>query len=150
MRAILIDPERRAIEEIDLPSASYEHIKAVLGGPVDTATWLNQAWDGSYDAVYVLDNFDHLTEPPRFWFQIDTEGPDRDDPPMSFPIGGKGLILRVDERGRDCAAAISVEALTKRVRFTKRVFRGFRPVRPKEEGSTFSLIAPVVDGWNET
>jgi hypothetical protein len=131
MRAILIDPERRAIEEIDVPIdpegrapeeivlSIYEPIKKVLGGPVDTATWLNQMWDGSYDVVYVLDS-DHWRETPRFWFQLDIDPANRDDPPMSLPLGGKGLVLRVDERGREGAPAISVEALTKRVRFTER------------------------------
>jgi hypothetical protein len=128
MRAILIDPERRAIEEIDVPIdpegrapeeivlSIYEPIKKVLGGPVDTATWLNQMWDGSYDVVYVLDS-DHWGETPRFWFQLDIDPANSDDPPMSLPLGGKGLVLRVDERGREGAPAISVEALTKRVRF---------------------------------
>ena len=128
MRAILIDPEKRTLTEIQLEDDDYRRIQGVLRcGSFTTGAHLSGSIDEGFDAIYVSD--DELPDErtaenpgPRFWFQVDVDR----NPPSSYPIGSLGLAMGVDKEGAGCDVRISIEELAKRITFTQRKFRGFR------------------------
>jgi hypothetical protein len=131
MRAILIDPEKRTVSEIQLKGGDdvqeinavfrceYHAIGAHLDGPPGAGG----------DVIYVSDDELKDGEDPRFWFQVDADR----NPPSSFPIAGFGLALCIDiEKGADCDVRMSVAELTRRITFTQRKFRGFKGKRTQD------------------
>jgi hypothetical protein len=155
MRAILIDPEKRTITEIQLED-DYKKIQAVLRcRSFTTGAHLSGSIEQGFDAIYASD--DELPDEPtadnpgpRFWFQVDADR----DPPSSYPIGGLGLAMGVDKEGAGCDVRISVAELTKRITFTQRKFRGFKTFTGKEaqaRGADFvvEMDAPIIDGTEE-
>jgi len=101
MRAILIDPEKRTITEIQLEDDDYRRIQAVLRcHSFTTGARLSGTIDTGFEATYVSD--DELPDEPtadnpgpRFWFQVDADR----NPPSSYPIGSLGLAMGVDKEG---------------------------------------------------
>jgi hypothetical protein len=62
--------------------------------------------------------------------------------------------MGVDKKGAGCDVRISVAALTKRITFTQRKFRGFKTFTGKEaqaRGAHFvvEMDAPIIDGTEE-
>jgi hypothetical protein len=140
-RAILIDPEARSITEVWIGDGC-KSIQEAVG--CDSFTTGSQPLCGSlskgFDAVYCSD--DALEDrDPRFWFQVDADR----DPPSSYPIAGRGLVLGTDKMGESSDARISIAALAKRITFTQRKFRGFEV---ESEPGTISVVlkAPIIDG----
>ena len=153
-RAILIDPEQRSVIEIKIRKGIKE-IHRVLGCKCITTTRpLNSSLLEGSDIIYVDDEFLLKDgEGPRFWFQVDADR----NPPSSYPIGSKGLVVGNDKRGYDCDARISVAELQSRITFTQRKFRGLTELRATERelwGAparffSFGAKTPIIDGTNE-
>jgi len=154
MRAILIDPEKRTISEIDF-GGGLDNTLAVIGCHRFAAG--SRPLTGSllegFDTLRVSDDYFEDRDPdPRYWFQVDANR----DPPSSHPLAGRGLVVGIDERGEDCDARISVAELTSRITFTQRKFRGFE-VSPGRgqigdhlvELMKVDLKAPIIDGTEE-
>jgi hypothetical protein len=155
-RAILIDPEKRTITEIQIEKG-YEKIQEALGCRSFTAG--SRPLTGSiaegFDTLYVSDDDMEDRDDPRFWFQVDTDR----DPPSSYPIAGLGLAAGIDEEGGSCDVRISVADLTPRITFTQRKFRGFEVTHgrgfgvmgglPVHEMVRIEPKVPVIDGTDE-
>jgi hypothetical protein len=151
MRAILIDPEKRTITEIEF-EGDYRKIQAVLGCDRFTSGSrpLNGSLEEGFDSLYVSDDDFEDRDDPRFWFQVDADR----TPLSSYPLAGLGLVLGVDEQGGGRDASISVEELTKRIIFTQRKFRGFETFTgdaARARGAHFVVEAktPIIDGTDE-
>jgi hypothetical protein len=159
MRAILIDPEKRTLIEIQLEDDDYQRIQGVLRcDSFTTGAHLSGSIDEGFDAIYVSD--DELPEEPtaenpgpRFWFQVDADR----NPPSSYPLGSLGLAMGIDKEGAGCDVRISVEGLAKRITFTQRKFRGFESSEGRgrignHEIEIFrvDLKAPIIDGTGES
>src|SRR5262245_9571412 len=122
MRALLIDPERRTVTEIQLKGDDYREIQKVLGcRSFTTGAHLRGSIETGFDAVYVSDDYLEDRDDLRFWFQVDADR----NPPSSYPIAGLGLAVGIDENGAKCDAKTTVAELGKRITFTRRKFRGF-------------------------
>jgi hypothetical protein len=149
MRAILIDPEKRTVSEIQHRGGGYRETNRILGCNEHTLrAWLNGSMSEGFDAVFVSDDPLEDRDDPRFWFQVDADR----DPPSSFPIAGLGLALGTDQEGESCNVRISVEELAKRITFTQRKFRGFTVERGVEGDTGLLKIdadAPIIDGTDE-
>ena len=120
MRALLINPKRRTITEIDY-DGTPEAIGKLIGCSVSRVASTLNGWlqEGS-DTVWVSGDDPDDDKYPSQWFQIGI-GTDR----ASDPIGGKGLVVGTDKAGENCPAIISHDELIRRVTFTKCKFRGF-------------------------
>jgi hypothetical protein len=141
MRAYLIDGDQRSITEIDF-IGDYKAMQRAIGCDEFTSgAFLNGSISEGFDDVLVSDDYLEDEDDPKGWFQIDADR----DPPSSFPIAGKGLVIGADKMGESCGARISLEELTSRVTFTRRKFRGFEV----KTGGVFDLEvtmkAPIVD-----
>jgi hypothetical protein len=142
MRAILIDPEKQTLTEVQI-DRGYEAINAALGcGSFTTGAFLNGNLSRGFDSVAVSDDDMEDRGDPSFWFQVDADR----DPPSSFPIAGPGLAVGTDGQGEDCDVRIGIAELTQRVTFTRRKFRGFT-VRTDVPGADLAveMKAPIVD-----
>jgi hypothetical protein len=151
MRAILIDPEKRTIVEIEF-EGDYRKIQEVIGcGRFASGSRpLNGSLEEGFDSLYVSDDDMEDRDDPRFWFQVDADR----NPPSSYPLAGRGLVLGVDKVGESCDASISVAELTKRITFTQRKFRGFQSFTGEEaqaRGAHYVVeaVAPIIDGTEE-
>jgi len=146
MRAILINPEKRTVSEIEHPGGGYRETNRILGcNEYTLGAWLNGSISKGFDAVYASDDPLEDRDNPRFWFQVDADR----NPPSSFPIAGLGLALGTNAEGESCDVRISVDELAKRITFTQRKFRGFT-VESSDEGDnafiTVEPVAPIIDG----
>ena len=121
VRAILIDPEKRTVSEIQIEDGYKPIIAALQSESFTTAAHLSGSLSKGFDAVYASDDMLAEREDTRFWFQIDADR----NPPSSHPVAGRGIALGTDKDGEGCVLRISVEELTTRVTFTQRKFRGF-------------------------
>jgi hypothetical protein len=145
MRAFMIDAEHQTITEIDF-AGDYKKIQRALGCKSFTtgSRPLNGSLEQGFDLVLVGDDCLEESDDPKHWFQIDADR----NPPSSYPIAGRGLVIGTDPDGADCDARISLEELTTRVTFTRRKFRGFQ-TRTGRTGSTFDieieLQAPIIE-----
>jgi hypothetical protein len=156
MRALLIDPEKRTITEIEF-EGDYRKIQKVIGCRSFTSGSrpLNGSLEAGFDTLYVSDDYLEDRDDPRFWFQVDADR----EPPSSYPLAGAGLVLGVDKAGKTCAARISVTELASRITFTRRKFRGFEVYRgrgfgtlgglPVNELVRIEIKAPIIDGAAE-
>jgi len=155
MRAILINPEKKTITEIQMTeNCDFREINRVLQCREHTSgAHLGGTISKGFDAVYVSDDQLEDRDDPRFWFQVDADR----DPPSSYPIAGLGLALGTDPEGNGCDVRISVDELTKRITFTERKFRGFevetfdppKRVGPFQAHIQISTKAPIIDGTDE-
>jgi hypothetical protein len=115
--------------------------------------------DGGTDVVYYDDYQDEAGEDPRGWYQIDADLHSR----LSPPRAGRALVIGIDHGkpypadhgvtfyedlvgpdyrgGEHSDARISVEDLTARVTFTRRVFRDYE----EDEDGFISIVAPIVE-----
>src|SRR5262245_44215300 len=110
MRAILIDPEKRTITQIQL-EPGIENICGVLKcRQVGTGAHLRGTIEEGFDIIFVSDDdlAGRAEEELRCWFQIDADR----NPPGSFPIAGLGLALGNNRYGEMCDVGISVAELT--------------------------------------
>jgi hypothetical protein len=151
MRALLIDPEKRTITEIEF-EGDYRTIQAILGCSSFTngSRPLNGSLEEGFDTLYVSDDDLEDRDDPRFWFQVDADR----DPPSSYPLAGLGLVLGVDEEGKGCNARISIAELTARITFTQRKFRGFEmftgdAARARGADVVVEAKTPIIDGTVE-
>jgi hypothetical protein len=152
MRAYLIDAEQRTINEIGFSGGGLEEIYQLLGcSRFASGAQLNGSIEEGFDTVLVSDDDMEDRDDPRHWFQIDAD----QDPPPSYPLAGRGLVVGIDQEGEGSDALIGRDELVRRVIFTKRKFRGFK-VTPG--GRTFEvggvqfrnlieveLLAPIVE-----
>ena len=121
MRALLIDPRRRTITEIEYDGTSKAMCKLIGCDTFKVATTLLNGWlQVGFDKIWISDDKLDDDKHPNRWFQIGV-GTDR----ASDPIAGKGLVVGTDKAGENCPAVISRDELTRRVTFMKRKFRGF-------------------------
>jgi hypothetical protein len=142
MRAILIDPEKRTLTEIQLKNGRYREINRILRCRSHTiGAWLSGTIEKGFDAISASDDDLEDRDDPRFWFQVDVHR----NPPSSFPIAGFGLAIGTDTEGATCDVKISVEELAKRITFTQRKFRGFE-TRDIPDGIAIDVKAPIIDG----
>jgi hypothetical protein len=145
MRAILIEPDKRTLTEIQLEDDDYRRIQKVLRcRSFTTGAHLSGSIEAGFDAVCVSDDPLEDRDDPRFWFQVDATR----SPPSSYPITGLGLAMGTDTEGAGCDVRISVEELTKRITFTQRKFRGFES-RKIPGGLAIDINAPIIDGTAE-
>jgi hypothetical protein len=155
MRAILIDPEKRTIEEIavELPKEEgYKEIQRLIGCHRFTAGShpLNGSLAKGFDTLFVSDDDMEDRDNPRFWFQVDADR----DPPSSYPLAGRGLVVGVDREGAGCDARIGLDELRSRITFTQRKFRGFEmftgdAARTRGADIVVEAKAPIIDGTEE-
>ena len=152
MRAILIDPEKRTISEIQVEAKGIAYIREALGCRSFTTGShpLTGSMAKGFDALYVSEDDLEDADDPRFWFQVDADR----DPPSSYPIAGRGLVVGTDKEGEDCDARISVAELTPRITFTQRKFRGFEVHTGAEARARGAVVvveakAPIIDGTAE-
>jgi hypothetical protein len=144
IRAILIDPERRTLTEIQIED-DYRKTKEVLGCRCFTGgPTLNGSLDEGFDAVYVSDDPLEDRDDPRFWFEVDA-----DHNPHSCPFAGLGLVLGSDDMGEGRDANISVDELAARITFTQRKFPGFEISPLRGDHVSVAVKAPIIDGPNE-
>lgn len=124
MRAILIDPEKKTIEEVDY-DGEYKHIYELLN--IETFTCIDL---GEGETLYVDDN--GLLNDPQFFFEW--EG-------YAQPIAGRGLILSTNEDGDTVASEMALEEAKKRITFSQYKVEGFEEF----EGTTerFGEVWPV-------
>ena len=161
MRAILIDPEKRTITEIEYHGPRDENdttyldeIRGLIGcrrfaSPVQ----LNGSMEIGFDTLRVSDDYMEDRDDPRYWFQVDADR----DPPRWYPLAGRGLVVGIDTRGADCDASISIAELQARITFSQRKFRGFEVRKGRgllDDGRLFELsrvapVAPIIDGTDE-
>ena len=151
MRAILIDPEKRELTEIQI-GRGIEEIYAVLHcEQFTTGADLNGSLETGFDSILVSDDYLDERDEARYWFQIDTDR----NPPSSHPIVGFGLALGADLKGESCDVRISVDDLAKRITYTQRKFRGFtsETFEPGTRADGLILkveaVAPIIDGTEE-
>ncbi len=148
MRAILIDPEKQSLTEIQLKGDDFREITNVLGcQSFTTGAYLNGSIEHGFDVLNVSEDPLEDRDDPRFWFQVDADR----DPPASFPIAGLGLATGVDKDGDGCDVRISVDELRARITFTRRKFRGFRTLTGAEAHArgadlVVEIDAPIIDG----
>jgi hypothetical protein len=72
MRAILIDPEKQSVTEIQLKTGDFREINKVIGcGSFTTGAFLNGSIEDGFDTVVVSDDALEERDDPRFWFQVD-------------------------------------------------------------------------------
>lgn len=164
VRALLIDPEARSVTEVDT-SGDWSSILDLFGNPCRialAAPAFVRYPDGGADVVYFDDAQDECLEKPTAWYQIDADLDLRLSPPRAY----RALVIGCDYRkprpvdddnravafypelvgngycgGEHCDARISVEALTKRVTFTRRVFQDYE----EDADGWIRLIATIVN-----
>src|SRR5215471_11584055 len=99
MRAILIDPEKRTLTEIEITGNDddLEEIYALLHCKrfASSGRNLNGSLEAGFDNILVSDDDMEDRDDPRFWFQVDADR----DPPSSYPIAGRGLAVGVGRKG---------------------------------------------------
>ncbi len=151
MRAILIDPEKRTLTEVQLANGGYQEIQKVLRCHSFTiGAYLSGSFEAGFDTVAVSDDQLEDRDDPRFWFQVDADR----NPPSSYPIAGLGLATGVDSEGATCDVRISVAELQSRTTFTQRKFRGFKTytgdaAHARGAHIVVEPVAPIVDGTDE-
>jgi hypothetical protein len=144
MRAILIDPENKTLNEVKIIGGEHcKDIQAFLQcKSVTIGARLKGYIETGFETILVSDDMLDEQDNPRFWFQVDADH----NPPSSYPIAGRGLAVGVDKAGDTCDLQVSVEELAKRITFTQRKFRGFDV---KENVGGFDIvvtpIAPIID-----
>jgi hypothetical protein len=122
VRAILIDPEKRTVTEIQFAFESDRDIQKILGcRSFASRAHFRGSLETGFDAIYVSDDALEGGNELRFWFQIDA---DRSSV-SSYPIAGRGIVLGVDRDGATCDVGIGVAELQAHVTFTQRKFRGW-------------------------
>jgi hypothetical protein len=145
MRAILIEPKKKTVTEIQLKSDDYREIRTVLQcHSYTTGAHLGGSIAKGFDAVFVSDDPLEERGDPRFWFQVDANR----EPPSSFPIAGRGLALGTDSKGNGCDVRIGVAELASRITFTQRKFRGFKfssQIYADVTHLSVDVVAPIVD-----
>ena len=151
VRAFLVDPEKRAITEIEVEVDCGE-IQKLIGCHYMTSGSrpLRGKISTGFDTLYVSDDMLEDGDNPRFWFQVDADS----NPPSSYPIPGRGVVIGVDAEGETCSPKIGLPELERRITFTQRKFRGFETFTGKEaraRGADFvvELKAAIIDGPDE-
>jgi hypothetical protein len=151
MRAILIDPEKRALTEIRIGKDIGEIYAALQCEQFTTGAYLNGSLLKGFDSILVSDDYLDEGDKARFWFQVDADR----NPPSSHPITGFGLALGADPNGESCDVRISMDDLAKRITYTQRKFRGFtsETFEPGTRADGLILkvetVAPIIDGTEE-
>ena len=160
MRAYLIDATIRTITEFDYIDEFHEPAE-ILGGdgrgdfsvgsgplsPPDEDDYLNdylyirQAFEqiptaspDNKNRPALIGGKDPIEGDPRCWFQIDADL----DPPATFPIPGRGLVIGVTIDGAWTDTRLTLEQLTARVTFTRRKFRGLTTSAEIMRGETWT------------
>jgi hypothetical protein len=140
MRAILIDPERQTLTEIDFKGTGdsrQQEISDLIGCQLcGFGACLS---DG--DRILVSDDGYEGRDVTRFWFQVDADRV----PPTSHPIAGKGLAVGIDPKGGKfgkpyCDLRIYLSDLAKRITFTKRRFKRF-----ERTPYGIKVVAPIIE-----
>ena len=150
MRAILIDPEKQSLTEIQIEGNDYRETNKIIGSSrYALGAYLNGSFEDGFDAVAVSDDDMEERDDPRLWFQVDADR----NPPSSHPLAGRGLVVGTDPEGSSCDARISVEELRSRLTFTQRKFRGFETYTGADARARGGLVvvelkAPIIDGTN--
>ena len=108
MRGYLIDPETRSIAEQTL-GQHFEEINTAIGSRL----FCVGAYLPDEDTVFV-DDEGLLTDEPKHFFRIDERIIHTSNP---GPLCGRGLVLGADDEGDSIDAKITLEKLTKAVRW---------------------------------
>jgi Protein of unknown function (DUF2958) len=155
MRAILIDPEKKTLTEIEVKGDGDidEIYKLLHCNRFASGAKLSGSIEEGFDSIWVSDDYLEDRDDPRFWFQVDADH----NPPTSFPLAGLGLAHGTDDEGRMCDVKISVADLASRITFTRRKFRGFEVRKgrgklgglPVHELVSVTVNAPIIDGAEE-
>jgi hypothetical protein len=112
MRAILIDPFKCEVTEIDYDNSNFENLYPLLSHesmPVDCFTVIDY---GEGETLYVDD--EGLLKNPERGFLLGN----------SQPLAGKGVMLGSDEDGNSIATKIPLEDIKDRVLFFEFTPRG--------------------------
>jgi len=128
MKAILIDPTERSIKLVEY-DGNYRSIYKLIengGSPFDV---VRLEEDGQEESLFFDDEFLFKAEDgnPHDYFVL--AGPDWNFP---NPLGGKGLILGVDEEGASVATKLTVEKVQANVVFMSLLLKGWTPGQTKE------------------
>jgi hypothetical protein len=83
----------------------------------------------------------HWQKDPRDWYQVDADR----NPPSSYPLSGRGLVVGIDDRGATCDARISLDELKSRITFTRRRFKGFDIKRTFPGSIAITAATPIID-----
>ena len=146
VRAILIDPEKRALTEIHIGNGIEEIYAALHCEHFTTGAYLNGSIEKGFDSIFVSDDYLDERDEARFWFQVDADR----EPPSSHPIAGFGLAHGVGTKGELCDVRISAGDLAKRITYTQRKFKGFKTKTSNTAPHiSVTAIAPIIDGTEE-
>jgi hypothetical protein len=126
MRAILIDPKKQNLTEVQICDDDKEHQTILRSKSITRAGHLCR-YDNGLDALYVsndpYEDGDGGGGPQLFFFFLNIDH----DPPKLEDVHGLGLAFGTDLKGNVVDLRISVEELRKRIRF------GFLAVTTDEE-----------------
>lgn len=100
MRAYLINPEDRTVEQVDY-DGNYKSIYTFIGADTFDVVGMEKG-----DGIYVDD--EGLLKGPALFFHV--RG-------MDTPLAGKGLVLGTDNDGESVEPKILLETLRQRVRW---------------------------------
>jgi hypothetical protein len=148
MRAIVIDPDKKTFEEIHIAVEDRKGVARTIGcKSFTTGAFLNGSLTTGGDILYVSDDYLEENGASRSWFQIDVDR----NPPSSYPINGRGVVMGFDRDGEDADAKISLDQLRARVTFTTRKLRGYdvSGSGSVDDPLIISRKAPLIDGENE-
>lgn len=106
MKAILIDPETKTVQQIEY-DGDYNSIYKLIGCDTFTVVQLD---DGN--ALFLDD--EGLLNDTEFFFRWDGA-----NNPDCQPFAGKGLILGTDEEGDSIATTMDVDDVRRRVTFAR-------------------------------
>jgi hypothetical protein len=119
VRAILIDPEKQSLTEVQFETGDCREIQQTLGCQsfvTDAFLYDNTDEDSLYDDFdMIITGNDDAADMvyPRFWFQVDADRA----PPSSCPLAGLGLAVGSEWDGNPVDVQISVEELRSRITF---------------------------------
>lgn len=122
MRAILINPETKTVEEVefdfDLASGrTYRKINELIGASLFTVVELLHLDDGTSETLYVDD--EGLLNDPKHFFKWKR---------YHQPLAGKGLILGTDAEGECIATTLELDFVKGEVEFPSIEFVRFEEI----------------------
>jgi hypothetical protein len=166
MRAYLIDPSDRSINEVDLDDVAIEDLLGTkehpaLGAvglvenePVSSSDYLNDylyvppefSFEQYGNAPGTIPDARKIKGDPRDWFQI-LESVVDPNQPASFPYPCRGVIVGLTIDGDWCSSALRPSEVHRRVKFMRGRLTGYAASSAIEQGSIWT--GPVIEVTGE-
>lgn len=131
MRAILIDPDKRAVRWVIDDSFALRRIHELLSrpgyDPVDCMDFCR--WDDGH--MVCLDDMGHAVDGNPIWWA----------PHYANPLAGRGLLMGITEDGRSVSPTLDINAVLHSIRWDDRVSAGDVRTIATETGV---LLSPAI------